>query len=284
MNSTSDALLETQNLNKTFGAVTAADDINVTVTHGEIVGIIGANGAGKTTFVNMVTGYLKPTSGKIFLRGNNITNLKPRQITRLGMSRSFQVPQVFLTQTVFENLIEAAGIADHLAGGSMLKPLYRPALIETTDRILHRYHLNDYRDQETSTLPQGIRKLLDIAMAMVSNPSVLLLDEPTSGISVEEKFGLMDVAMQALKEADVTVLFIEHDMEIIERYVSRVLAFYEGRIIADKPPELALKDPDVRQYVIGDFDESTDAPAPDYPDPGFEMPGIRNPDGRSDHA
>ena len=121
-------------------------------------------------------------------------------------------------------------------------------------------------------------------MAMVSNPSVLLLDEPTSGISVEEKFGLMDVAMQALKEADVTVLFIEHDMEIIERYVSRVLAFYEGRIIADKPPELALKDPDVRQYVIGDFDESTDALAPDYPDPGFEMPGIRNPDGRSDHA
>ena len=259
MNNSEDILLETRDLNKSFGAVIAADDINVKVSPGEVVGIIGANGAGKTTFVNMVTGYLKPTSGQIFLRGKEITRHKPRQITGLGMSRSFQVPQVFLTQTVFENLMEGAGIADHLAGGSMLKPLYRPELIATSERILEQYGMTEYSDQETSTLPQGIRKLLDIAMAMVSKPSVLLLDEPTSGISVEEKFGLMDVVMKALKEESVTVLFIEHDMEIVERYVSRVIAFYEGRIIADAPPDIALNDPAVREFVIGDHGEPAHA-------------------------
>jgi len=248
-------LLQTVGLNKHFGAVIAADDINVTVTGGEIVGIIGANGAGKTTFVNMVTGYLKPTSGQIFLRGNDITSLQPRQITKLGMSRSFQVPQVFASQTIFENLITAAGIAETLKGVSPLKPLYRPELIEKAEKILNRYQIEKYRDQETSTLPQGVRKLLDIAMAMVSNPSILLLDEPTSGISVEEKFDLMDIVMGALKEADVTVLFIEHDMEIVERYVTRVLAFYEGGIIADGPPQQALNDPAVREFVIGEHDQ-----------------------------
>ncbi len=252
MSDQSGPLLETRDLNKTFGAVTAADNINVTVVPGEIVGIIGANGAGKTTFVNMVTGYLKPTSGTVFLRGQNITALAPRQITKLGMSRSFQVPQVFLTQTAFENLLEAAGIADAMNGISALKPLHRKPLLDKVDAILKRYRIDEYRDQETSTLPQGIRKLLDIAMAMVSDPDVLLLDEPTSGISVEEKFSLMDVVMEALQEEDVTVLFIEHDMEIVERYTTRVLAFYEGRIIADAPPEIALNDPEVREFVIGD--------------------------------
>jgi len=253
------ALLETRSLNKTFGAVTAAHDISVSVVPGEIVGIIGANGAGKTTFVNMVTGYLKPTSGQVFLRGRDITSLEPRQITGLGMSRSFQVPQVFASQTVFENLMEAAGIADSLKGISILKRLYRDDLIQRSERILERYQIAKYRDQETGTLPQGVRKLLDIAMAMVSEPSILLLDEPTSGISVEEKFDLMDIVMGALKEADVTVLFIEHDMEIIERYVTRVLAFYEGRIIADDPPGVALNDPAVREYIIGDFNLEEDA-------------------------
>ncbi len=245
-------LLETRSLNKHFGAVTAADNISVSVVAGEIVGIIGANGAGKTTFVNMVTGYLKPTSGQILLRGKDITSFKPRQITRLGMSRSFQVPQVFGSQSVFENLLAAAGIADTLRGASALKPLYRRELIERADSILARYQIDQYREQLTSTLPQGVRKLLDIAMAMVSQPSVLLLDEPTSGISVEEKFDLMDVVMNALRQDDVTVLFIEHDMEIVERYVTRVLAFYEGRIIADGPPEQALNDPEVREFVIGE--------------------------------
>lgn len=245
------AILEATALNKTFGAVTAAKDINVAVAKDEIVGIIGANGAGKTTFVNMVTGWLRPSSGTISFDGRDITGLAPRKITRLGICRSFQVAQVFMTATVFDNLMIALGIADSHGLGA-LKLLRLAEREARADAILRRYRIHEYRDQVAGTLPQGIRKLLDIAMAMVAEPKILLLDEPTSGISVEEKFGLMDIVMSALKEDGVTVLFIEHDMEIVERYVGRVLAFYQGEIICDAPPAEALVDPKVIEFVIGD--------------------------------
>ncbi|MEQ9642894.1 MAG: ABC transporter ATP-binding protein [Alphaproteobacteria bacterium] len=243
-------ILEVQNLQKTFGAVVAAKDINVDVEPGEIVGILGANGAGKTTFVNMVTGYLKPSAGTIKFQGRDITGLAPRKVTMTGIGRSFQVSQVFMTLSVFENLLTALAIAQS-PGTSMLRPLRRPELIAECEATLARYGIADQRDQPASQLSQGARKLLDIAMAMVSKPKILLLDEPTSGISVEEKFPLMDRVMEALKAANVTVLFIEHDMEIIERYVSRVLAFYQGEVICDAPPAEALADAKVQEFVIG---------------------------------
>jgi branched-chain amino acid transport system ATP-binding protein len=126
-----------------------------------------------------------------------------------------------------------------------------PDLRNQLDAVSSRYKLDDYRNSTVSALAQGVRKLLDIAMAVVSKPRVLLLDEPTSGISVEEKFDFMDVVMGALKEDGVTVLFVEHDMEIVARYVSRVLAFYQGEIIADMPPRKALSDKKVQEFVIG---------------------------------
>lgn len=245
------AILEVSDVNKTFGAVTAAKDINVSVAKDEIVGIIGANGAGKTTFVNMVTGWLPPSTGTIKFDGRDITGMAPRKITRLGICRSFQVAQVFMTATVFDNLMIALGIADARGLGALL-PLRGRGREARAEAILERYKIQDYRDQVASTLPQGVRKLLDIAMAMVAKPKILLLDEPTSGISVEEKFSLMDIVMSALKEDGVTVLFVEHDMEIVERYVGRVLAFYQGEIICDAPPAEALVDPKVIEFVIGD--------------------------------
>jgi branched-chain amino acid transport system ATP-binding protein len=244
-------VLEVRDLQKTFGAVVAAKDINVTVNKHEIVGIIGANGAGKTTFVNMVTGYLKPTSGHIAFAGRNIMGLPPREITNLGISRSFQVPQVFASESVFDNLQMAYAIAEE-TGMGLLAPLHNEERAARVDDHLVRYQIAEYRNAIASTLPQGIRKLLDIAMAAVSNPTILMLDEPTSGISVEEKFGLMDVVMGALKQNETTILFIEHDMEIVERYVSRVLAFYQGQIICDAPTAEAMVDPGVREFVIGE--------------------------------
>ena len=244
------AVLEVRNLQKNFGAVIAAKDINVTVNEHEIIGIIGANGAGKTTFVNMVTGYLKPTSGQIEFAGRNIMGLPPRTITNLGISRSFQVPQVFASETVFDNLMMAYAITEE-SGIGLLSPLYNDERAARVDSHLARYQVAEYRDATSSTLPQGIRKLLDIAMAAVSKPTILMLDEPTSGISIEEKFDLMDIIMEALRQDQTTVLFIEHDMEIVERYVSRVLAFYQGRIICDAPVAEALVDPGVREFVIG---------------------------------
>ena len=255
------AVLKVRNLQKSFGAVVAAKDINVTVQENEIIGIIGANGAGKTTFVNMVTGYLKPTSGEIEFAGKNILGLPPREITCLGISRSFQVPQVFSSENVFDNLLMAYAIAEE-TGIGLLSPLHNEERAQRVENHLKRYQISQYRNSAASTLPQGVRKLLDIAMAAVRNPTILMLDEPTSGISAEEKFDLMDIIMEALRQDETTVLFIEHDMEIVERYVSRVLAFYQGEIICDAPTTEALIDPGVREFVIGEEYHRTGTESP----------------------
>ena len=245
------ALLEARGLEKTFGSVVAAANIQVAVNEHEVVGIIGANGAGKTTFVNMVTGYVKPSAGQILYEGREITRLTPRAVTRIGISRSFQIPQVFLTASAIDNLLISLGVAERRLL-QVWRPLRRPELLEQAQQILARYSIAGYAQQQAVLLPQGVRKLLDIAMAVVHHPRVLLLDEPTSGVAVEEKFGIMDTVMAALKEQRVTVLFVEHDMEIIQRYASRVLAFYDGAIIADGPPESVLEDQQVRRFVIGE--------------------------------
>jgi branched-chain amino acid transport system ATP-binding protein len=243
-------VLEVHDLEKNFGGVVAAHNINVAVEIGETIGIIGANGAGKTTFVNMVTGYLKPSSGRIEFMGKNVVGLRPRDVTKLGLCRSFQVPQVFLSESIFDNMMVAYGIAER-SGLSLFAPLHTEERAAKVDAQLKRYQIDDYRDMAASALPQGVRKLLDIAMATVRNPKLVMLDEPTSGISVEEKFGLMDIIMQALREEETTVMFIEHDMEIVERFVDRVWAFYQGQVICDATTAEAMKDEKVREFVIG---------------------------------
>jgi branched-chain amino acid transport system ATP-binding protein len=243
-------VLETRALDKRFDAVVAAADISVTIEEGEVVGIIGANGAGKTTFINMVTGYLTPSSGTIAWRGSDITGLPPRRVTRLGICRSFQIPQLFLGLTALDNLIVALGTAR----GRWLtawRPLKSADMVAEAGATLARFGIEAYAHHEAATLPQGIRKLLDIAMAVVGRPSLVLLDEPTSGISTDEKFPIMDRIMAALAGERLTVLFVEHDMEIVERYARRVLAFYDGRVIADGPTAETLASPEVRRYVIG---------------------------------
>tara|TARA_R110000787_G_scaffold11019_1_gene36961 strand:+ start:318 stop:1100 length:783 start_codon:yes stop_codon:yes gene_type:complete len=243
-------VLQVRDLAKNFGGVIAAQNINIDIDEGENIGIIGANGAGKTTFVNMVTGYLPPSSGTIDFMGRSLLGLKPREVTKLGLGRSFQVPQVFLSETVFDNMLMAFGIAER-QGLGLLTPLRTDEREARVDEQLRRYQIYDYRETAAAALPQGVRKLLDIGMATVRSPKLIMLDEPTSGISVEEKFGLMDIIMQALYDGKATVLFIEHDMEIVERYVGRVIAFYQGQIICDAPTAEALRDEKVKEFVIG---------------------------------
>jgi len=244
------AILETRGLTKSFGAVTAAANLNVAVREGEIVGVIGSNGAGKTTFINMVTGYLKPSEGSILFRGRDITGLSPRKVTRAGICRSFQVAQLFPELSVLENML----IACSMLGSRRLsfsRPLKTAASIQQAHQALADYGITDYVGEQVATLPQGVRKLLDIAMAMVGRPALLLLDEPTSGVAIEEKFALMDTVMTAVTRSGAASLFVEHDMEIVSRYASRVIAFYDGHIIADAPTAEALAHPDVREYIIG---------------------------------
>jgi len=246
------SVLEARRVNKNFGAVTAAADINVSIAGDTVVGLIGSNGAGKTTFLNMVTGYLKPSAGSIHFQGRDITSLSPRQITRLGICRSFQIPQLFNSLSVHENLLVGVGIVASAGSAWAGGGAHAGTPEQAVEASLARFRLGAYRDRPAGLLPEGVRKLLDIAMAMVVRPKVLLLDEPTSGVSAEEKFDLMDMVMNAVRSDGVTVLFVEHDMEIVNRYTHRVLAFYEGRIIADGEPSEVLNEPEVRKYVIGE--------------------------------
>lgn len=244
-------IIETSGVTKNFGAVTAASELSVRIEPDTVVGLIGGNGAGKTTFLNMLTGYLKPDRGAIHYAGHDIVKLVPRQVTRLGMCRSFQIPQLFSGLSVRDNLLAALGVvvlnARHWHGDV----LTADRIDSTADDTLARFGLADWRDKPAAVLPEGVRKLLDIAMAMVVRPKVLLLDEPTSGVSADEKFAIMDMVMGAVRTERVTILFVEHDMDIVRRYAQRVLAFYEGRIIADGAPEHVLNDDEVRRYVVG---------------------------------
>jgi branched-chain amino acid transport system ATP-binding protein len=243
-------ILEARSLNKSFGAVTAAANINVAIHDAEVVGVIGSNGAGKTTFINMVTGYIKPSTGSILFRGKDITGIAPREASRAGICRSFQIAQLYSGLNVLDNMLIALGM---LREGrlSWLKPLRTAAREQQARRILARYAIEQHADAPVSTLSQGVRKLLDIAMSTVSEPPLLLLDEPTSGVAIEEKFGLMDTVMAPVRESGAGCMFVEHDMEIVGRYASRVIAFYDGRILADGSTEEVLVNPDVRKFVIG---------------------------------
>jgi branched-chain amino acid transport system ATP-binding protein len=245
------ALLEATGVNKRFGAVVAAADISISIAAGERVSLIGSNGAGKTTFVNMITGYLKPDTGRIALGGRDITPLPPRAITRLGVARSFQIPQLCGDLCVLDNMLVANACHDQRL--SFWQPARRRAAIERADALLERFALAEHRTRRVAELPGGVRKLLDIAMALTAAPKLLLLDEPTSGVSAEEKFPMMETIMSALGQEAMTVLFVEHDMDIVERYASRVVAFYAGRIIADGAPREALASDDVRRYVTGEL-------------------------------
>lgn len=243
------AMLSARGLMKSFGAVIAAEDVNIEVPAGQRVSLIGSNGAGKTTFVNMVTGYLKPDAGSILLDGRDITGLGPRRITRLGVARSFQIPQLALDMTALDNMLVAAACNEGEL--SFWKPARAPARRDHALALLDRFELSAHAQRRVSELPGGVRKLLDIAMALAGRPKLLLLDEPTSGVSVEEKFPMMDTIVEALASEQVTVLFVEHDMDIVTRYADRVIAFYSGRVIADDPPDQVLADEQVRRYVTG---------------------------------
>lgn len=244
------AVLEARGLDKRFGAVVAADSVDVTVEAGERVGVIGANGAGKTTFVNMVTGWLRPDAGTIRHHGRPIDGYGPRRIGRLGIRRSFQIPQIFPELTVSDNMMVAVGIAGQARPG-FWRPLRSPETAAGVEAALARFGIEGYADRVAGQLPQGVRKLLDIAMALVGKTDLLLLDEPTSGISADEKGATMDTLAAVLDSGSIAALFIEHDMEVVERYAARVVAFYDGRVIADGPTADVLADSDVRTHVIG---------------------------------
>ena len=250
MMSENTSILRAENINMSFGMVVAADDVNVVVEPGEFVGIVGANGSGKTTFLNIITGYLTPDSGRILVMNEDATGLASRLVTKLGVARSFQVPQLYTSMTVLEGMLLSISAAANQSS-NFWKPMYRDNWKSEALETLERFGLDDYANRAVSELPQGGRKLLDIALSFALNPKLLLMDEPTSGVSIEDKFQVMDTLVRVLKEGDITTIFVEHDMEVIQRYGERVLVFDTGRVIADGEPEQVFSDPEVKKTLLG---------------------------------
>ena len=245
----SNTLLEVRDLGIKFGGVVAASGINLDVARGDRLAIIGPNGAGKTTFLNICTGWLKPASGTVQFEGRDITAHAPRDIARLGISRAFQIPQLFTEHTVMENMLIAAA-----AYANRRNPFQRLDQIPECNKMRQLLALigcSDVADSIALHLSEGQRKLVDIAIALALEPKLLLLDEPTAGVASSEKFEVMDMIVAALAERAVTSVFVEHDMDMVTRYANRVAVWTSGCILREGPPAEVLSDPEVIRTVIG---------------------------------
>jgi branched-chain amino acid transport system ATP-binding protein len=214
-------ILEARDLHVAFNGVKAADGVNLAIHDGELLAVIGPNGSGKTTLLNLCTGYVRPNSGSVHLDGRDITRLTPRSITRRGVARAFQIPQLFSAQRVIDNMMLALAANNGL--WTIVRPLETAARREEAEALLGLVGLADDKNRICNTLPEGHRKLLDIAVALALKPRLLLLDEPTSGVSALERFPLMEALMGALRQRQITALFVEHDMDVVARYANRVL-------------------------------------------------------------
>jgi len=241
-------VLKSDALSVEFGGVKAADDVNLSLYEGQLASIIGPNGSGKTTFLNLCSGYVRPTSGSVHFAGNDLTTLKPRQITRLGMVRTFQLPQLFSEQTVLDNVLLALASRQQFWS---LRRLYRSRYLAEAQELLKMFGVVQFEHRVINSLPEGVRKLVDTALALALSPKMLLMDEPTSGVSSQEKFDIMDTLIPILRQQKITALVVEHDMELVERYMDRVIVWNAGSVLADGTPKEVLNDPEVIEKVSG---------------------------------
>jgi branched-chain amino acid transport system ATP-binding protein len=242
-------ILSVRDLHISFGGVKAADGVDLDIYPHELIAVIGPNGSGKTTFLNLCTGYIRATRGSVIFEGRSITNEVPRTITRRGIARAFQIPQLFTGHSLIENVM--LSVAAQHGIWQAFRPLSREAYRNKAREVLDLMSLGDIAHGPTVNLPEGLRKLADIAIALALKPRLLLLDEPTSGVSAAEKFALMDTIVGVLRAEKVTALFVEHDMDVVERYADRVLVWDAGQVIAGGPTQEILRSSHVLERVTG---------------------------------
>jgi branched-chain amino acid transport system ATP-binding protein len=244
------SLLVVQDLCKTFGAVVAARDVDFTVGRGELVALIGPNGAGKSTVFNMIGGQLKPDHGTVTLDGEDVTRLTPREKFRRGVGRTFQVAQTFLSMSVAENVQMAL-----ISLRRETRSLWSKAAHRHRDEamgLLEQVGMADFADRPCSTLAYGDVKRLELAIALASQPKLLLMDEPTAGMAPRERAALMDLTSEVAATQNLGVLFTEHDMDVVFGHARRVLVLMRGEIIAGGTPDEVRANPRVRQAYLGD--------------------------------
>ncbi|MEF8819929.1 MAG: ABC transporter ATP-binding protein [Haloferacaceae archaeon] len=247
------ALLEVNGMTKQFGGLTAVDGVNFGVESGETRAVIGPNGAGKSTLINCITGLLEPTEGRVEFDGQDVTGLPPHEAVQAGMSKSFQTASLFPAMTVAENVEIAALAAEH--GSFSLDFLKRRDRMEevhaVVDRMLSAVELRGVRDTEARNLPYGDKRRLEIAVALASEPEMLFMDEPTAGMSPDETANTVDLVEELQDDLGLTILIVEHDMEIIFQISDRILVLNRGAVIADGAPSAVQGDAEVQEAYLG---------------------------------
>lgn len=251
-----DVILEVRELAKSFGGLRAVDRCTFQVQQGRITGLIGPNGAGKTTLFNLVTGFLQPDEGRVIFRGQDITGLPPHTIFRRGICRTFQVPREFKEMTVLENLmlVPPAQLGERLWG-----PWFMPGVVRRQEReirakaleVLEFVGLFELKDEYARSLSGGQKKLLELARTMMADPELLLLDEPGAGVNPTLMKSLARYIQRLVEERGVTILLIEHDMDLVMTVCDPVIVMAEGRPLLEGPPEAIRKDPRVLEAYLG---------------------------------
>ena len=242
--------IKVQNISKSYKTAKAVENISFEVNRGELFGLIGPDGAGKTTLINLLTGVLEPTEGRIMLEGQDITRLAPHQRVRRGMVRTFQINQLFATLTPLQSLaLAVAGRLDRAR--RCWAPLGSDAQINAEcEQLLAQFRLTDFADRATAELPYGKRRLLEIALAVAQKPSVLLLDEPAAGVPGPERADIL--ATVAALPGDVSVVLIEHDMDLVFSFAKTLTVLVNGTVLTEGTPEQIAADPQVRAVYLGD--------------------------------
>jgi branched-chain amino acid transport system ATP-binding protein len=243
-------MLETRELTRRFGGLAAVHRVSLTVEPGEVRSIIGPNGAGKTTLFNLITGALAPTSGRIVWRGRDVTGLAPPVIFRLGIVRSFQVSHVFGKLSVRENVELMVYGRSRPSGSPLARTRRSPAEIgRRVDEALGRLGLGDRADEPAGTLSHGDRRLVEIAMAIAAEPALLLLDEPTAGMSADETRHTAAL-LRGLAPA-ITLVIVEHDMSVVMTISDRVTVLHRGEVLAEGPPDAIRANRAVQEVYLG---------------------------------
>ncbi|MCI0545768.1 MAG: ABC transporter ATP-binding protein [Candidatus Rokubacteria bacterium] len=245
-------ILEARDVVKRYGHFVALDGVSLAVAPGEFVSIIGPNGAGKSTLINVLTGVLAPTSGVVTFKGRDIGGIGPVALARRGMARSFQLVQIFPDLTVLETL-QAALVSRLRRGTRLLAALARDREVQAGAlEVAELFGLGDRRHRLARELPQGDKKLLDVASAFALRPEIILLDEPTSGVSTADKTAIMEILVDAAKRIGLrSIIQVEHDMDIVFGYSDRIIALHQGKVLADAPPAAIRADERVVDTVIG---------------------------------
>jgi branched-chain amino acid transport system ATP-binding protein len=243
-------VLETRALNKSFGALTVAENINFKLEAGARHALIGPNGAGKTTFVNLLTGRLQPSSGSVWLGGEDITRLSQRDRVRRGLGRTFQINNLFRGLKVVDNV--SLSIAERLGlGWGMVRPASgHTAVLDEAHALLATLGLTDDAQSTVSNLPYGKQRLVEIAIALGMKPKVLLLDEPAAGVPSIETHRILDV-LDAMSK-DIAILIIEHDMDLVFRFAKQITVLVQGAVLVEGPPDKIANDPQVRAVYLGE--------------------------------